>query len=165
MNFSDEALRVAVLKVIIDAATAQLGVAKDTVKAGFTATGTSQAVPGLADGTRVATASLAGGGKAASVTDEAAFLAWMTEHHPEEIVTTVRPSARQRILDGSKAAGRPVDDVTGEIPAGVSVGNSVPYVSLRFKPGGREAIIAAWRRGDLTGIDLVAPEAIEAGAA
>lgn len=163
-NLKDITLRAAVYKVIVDEATARLGEAKDEAEAAFKATGTTQAVPDLG-ATKIATASLAGGGKSASVTDERAFLTWMQEHHPDEIVVAVRESARKRILDGSKAAGRPVDDTTGEIPAGVSVGNSTPYVSLRFKPGGVDAIIAAWRRGDLAGVDLVAPEAIESGAA
>jgi hypothetical protein len=159
----DIALEIAVYKVITDEGMRRLQAAKAEAHDAFRDTGTTQAQPELPDGTRVATASLAGGGKAASVTNEAAFLAWMQEHHPDEIVVTVRESAKKRILDGSKAAGRPIDDVTGEIPAGVSVGYSTPYVSLRFKPGGQHAIIAAWRAGKLTGIDLVAPEAIESG--
>jgi len=45
------------------------------------------------------------------------------------------------------------------------VKNSTPYVSIRFKPGAKEAVAAAWRAGELAGVEIVAPAPIEGQAA
>lgn len=166
MNLSDITLRVSVLKVLADEVSERLKEAKDDAEAAFRATGTTQAKPALPDGTQVATATLAGGGgKSASITSEAAFIAWVAKNHPGEIVQSVRDNYRKKILDAAKAAGKPIDPATGEMVPGITVGPSSPYVSLRFKAGGKEAVVEAWRAGELKGIELVPPAAIEGGEA
>jgi hypothetical protein len=162
VNLKELTLRAAVLKVLADEVDGRLAAAKEAARAAFRETGTSQAVPELADGTKVATASLAGdGGKSASVTNDAALLAWVAEHHPEEIVSAIRDNYKKKLLDAAKEAGRGVDPATGEVVPGITVGPSTPYVSLRFRPGGRDAVIAAWRAGGLRDIELVAPAGLE----
>lgn len=166
MSVRDDALTVAVLKVLADEVADRLQAAKRLTEAGFDETGTTQAVPQVPDGTKVATVTYAGGdGKSATVTDPNALLAWVLEHHPSETETVIRDGYRKKLLDAAKAAGRPVDPVTGEVVPGITVAPSRPYVSVRFRAGGQEAIAAAWRAGQLTGIEIVAPAAIEKGAA
>jgi len=166
MSVRETALTVAVLKVLADEIAAQLQVAKAATETGFKTTETTQAIPQLADGTKVATVSYAGdGGRAASVTDPNALLAWVKANHPDEVEEVVRTGYLQKLVKEAKAAGRPVDPMTGERVPGISVGPSSPYVSVRFKPGGQEAIVAAWRSGELTAIELVAPQEIAEGAA
>jgi hypothetical protein len=166
VNLREWSLQAVVLKVLADEITTRLMLVKQAARDAFDETGATQAVPELPDGTRVAAVTLAGGGgKTASVTNEAVFLAWMAEHHPEELVTVVRDNAKRKILDGCKAAGAAVDPGTGELIPGVTVSESRPYVSIRLKPGGKDAVVAAWQAGELSAIELVAPPAIEAGAA
>jgi hypothetical protein len=161
MNLRLSALRPVVLKVLADEIAASVLAAKDTVKQGFTETGTTQTVPVLPDGTKVATVALAGDGKkSASVISPHALLAWAKANHPEEIVETVRDTYLKKLLDEAKAAGKPVDPATGEVVPGIVVGDSGTYVSVRLKPGGREAIVAAWRAGELRDIELVAAPGI-----
>lgn len=157
------ALQVAVLKVLADAITERITVLKEDVKGTFADTGADRTVAELPDGTRAATVSLDGAGRqSASVTDPGALLDWVTAHHPDETETVIRGSYLEKLLDTAKAEGRAIDPLTGELVPGITVKDRTPFISVRFKPGGREAIIAAWRAGQLTGIDLVAPEAIEA---
>ena len=162
MNLKDITLPAVVLKVLADEIGNRLTAVKDAAKEGFAETGTTQAVPELPDGTKVATVSLAGGStKSASVSEPNTLLEWVLQHHPGETETVIRDSYLKKLLDTAKAEGRAIDPLTGELVPGITVRDSVPYVSVRMKPGGKDAIIAAWRAGQLTGIDLVAPEAIE----
>jgi hypothetical protein len=161
VNVSAPALRAAVLKVLLDAISDQLNTAKHQSEAAFTETGTTQAVPQLPDGTKIATVSLAGGDKnAAFVDDEQAFEAWVLSNHPEQCELVIRPEYRKGLLDAAKEAGKAVDPSTGEAVPGIAVQPAKPYVSVRFKPGGKEAVAEAWRRGQLTEVDIVAPAAI-----
>jgi hypothetical protein len=163
MNLRDITLPLAVLKVIGDEIGNRVTAVKEGVKDGFAETGTTQAVPELPDGTKVATVSLAGGStKSASVTEPNTLLAWVLQHHPGEIEQVIRDSYLKKLLDTAKTEGRAIDPLSGELVPGITVRDSTPYVSVRLRPGGKDAIIAAWRAGELTGIDLVAPEAIEA---
>ena len=162
MNLKTVTLPAVVLKVLADEIAARLTAVKDAAKAGFAETGTNQAIPELPDGTPVATVSLAGGNsKGASVTSPAVLLAWVQENHPGEITHIIRDNYLKKLLDTAKAEGRPVDPATGEVVPGITVKDSTPYVSVRMKPGGKDAIIAAWRAGQLADIDLVAPLAID----
>jgi hypothetical protein len=163
MNLRELTLRAAVLKVLADEVAAQLAIAKMGIEVEFRNTGSTQAVPQLPDGTKVATVSYAGGdGKTASITDEGAFLAWMIANRPGETEVVVRDSAKKKILDGAKKTGLPIDPETGEMIPGITFRDSRPYVSIRFRPGGADAVADAWLDGDLTAIDLVRPRAVEA---
>lgn len=161
MNLRDAALRAAVLKALADEIAATQLVAKAEAREGFEAAGASQAAAVLPDGTKVATVSLAGGGgQTASVTDEGAFLAWVAREHPGETQTVVRPEYRKKLLDAAKEAGRPLDPATGEIVPGITMRDTTPYVSVRFRPGGADAIADAWAAGDLKDVSVVRPRAV-----
>jgi hypothetical protein len=166
MNLGALTLRAAVLKVLADEVAAQLAITKLATEQAFKDAESTQAVPKLPDGTKIATVSYAGGdGKTASVTNDAAFLAWMIANHPEETEMVVRGNAQKKILDYAKQAERPIDRETGEVIPGIEIRDSRPYVSIRFRPGGADAVADAWLAGDLTAIDLVRPRAVEAGEA
>lgn len=166
MSLRELTLRAAVLKVLGDEIATQLAITKLAAEAAFAAAESTQAVPQLPDGTKVATVSLAGGdGKSASVTNEGAFLAWMIATHPGETEVIVRASAKRKILDAAAKAGRAIDPGTGEVIPGITFRDSQTYVSIRFRPGGADAVADAWLAGDLAAVDLVRPRAVEAGEA
>jgi hypothetical protein len=162
MNLKNATLQMAVLKVLADEITARLAAVKEEAKAAFIDCGATGAQPELPDGAKVATVTLAGAGKrSASVTSPGLLLAWAVENHPGEVVQAIRDSYLKKLLDTAKAEGRAIDPVTGELVPGITVSDANTYLSVKFKPGGREAVVAAWRAGQLADIDLVAPEAIE----
>jgi hypothetical protein len=83
------------------------------------------------DRTALASFSKVPGKVAAHVTDEAAFTAWVEQNYPTEIVTTVRPSAREKFLKDAAAIGEPVNPATGEVIPGVEVREGDPYLVTR----------------------------------
>ena len=162
MNLKDLTLPLPVLKVLADEIAAQLAAAKEAAKAGFLDTGATQVAADLPDGTRVATVTLAGAAKkSASVTSPLALLDWVRDNHPGELAEVIRDSYLKKLLETAASEGRAVDPVTGELVPGITVSDANAYLSVRFKPGGREAVVDAWRAGQLADIDLVAPPAIE----
>ena len=165
MSLRNLALQAAVLKVLGDEIAARLALVKAAAQEAFEEAESTQAPALLPDGTKVATVSLAGGdGISASVTDDAAFLGWVTANHPGETELVVRDGYRKKVLDAAKKAGHAIDPVTGEKIPGVEIRDSRPYVSVRFRPGGADAVADAWQAGELTAIDLVRPRAVEAAA-
>ena len=166
MNVSETALEAVVLKALLDEISDRVKAAKARMEAAFTETGTTGTIPQLADGTKIATVTYAGGdSRSARVTDENAFLAWVLSEHPEQMELVIRPAYQKGLLDAAEKAGQPIDPATGESVPGIAVKNSTPYVSIRFKPGAREAVAAAWRAGELAGVEIVAPAQIEGEAA
>lgn len=166
MNLGALTLRAAVLKVLADEVAAQLAITKLATEQAFKDAESTQAPAKLPGGMKVATVSYAGGdGKSASVTNDGAFLAWMIANHPGETEVVVRGNAKKKILDYAKEIGQPIDRDTGEIIPGITIKDSRPYVSVLFKPGGADAVADAWLAGDLTGIDLVRPRAVESSEA
>jgi len=162
MNVSETALEAVVLKALLDQVSGRVKAAKAQAEAAFKETGTTGAIPQLPDGTKIATVTYAGGdSKSARVTDENAFLAWVLAEHPEQMELVIRPSYQKGLLDAAEKAGQPIDPSTGETVPGIAVKDSTPYVSIRFKPGAREAVAAAWRDGELAGVEIVAPVPIE----
>jgi hypothetical protein len=155
-------LQAAVLKVLGDEIAARIAIVKAAAQEAFNGTGSTQAPAVLPDGTKVATVSLAGGdGCSASVTDAAAFTAWVLAAHPGETETVVRDGYRRKVLDAAKKAGRAVDPVTGEVIPGIGITDSKSYVSVRFAAGRADAVADAWAAGELAAIDVVRPRAVE----
>jgi hypothetical protein len=166
MNVSEVALEAAVLKVLLDEISGRLDAVKRQAEAGFAETGTSQAIPSLPDGTKVAAVTLAGSDStSAYLADENAFMAWVLAEHPEQCELVVRDSYKRALLDKAKEAGQAIDPATGETVPGIAVKPSRSYVSIRFRPGAKEAVAAAWRAGELAGVEIVAPAAIDSEAA
>lgn len=161
MKLSDLALRVAALKTLADDVSAALTAAKAALLESMDEAGADRTSAKLPSGTKVASLPLAGGEPKAKVTDPVVLLAWAREAHPEEIVTTVNPEFVKKLLDASNADGRAVDPSTGEVVPGIEFRLSSPYVSVNFARttpdgGGRDAIRAAWRGGELSISDMLA---------
>ena len=104
----------------------------------------------LPDGTKVATLSRAGGNTAARVTDEGKFFAWVQENRPGELVTSVRDSYRKALLEALDKSSALVDPETGEVVPGVEFVTGKDWLTVRFQPGGEEAIKTAWQSGRLS---------------
>jgi hypothetical protein len=162
MNVSEIAMQAAVLKALLDEISDRVKTAKAQAETAFKETGTTGTIPQLPDGTKIATVSYAGGdSRSARVTDENAFLAWVLAEHPEQMELVIRDTYRKGLLDAAEKAGQAIDPTTGQAVPGIIVKPSTPYVSIRFKPGAREAVAAAWRAGELAGVEIVAPAQIE----
>jgi hypothetical protein len=164
VNVAALALQAAVLKVLGDTITDRLDTIKRQAEMAFGETGTTQTVPQLPDGTKVATVTLAGGGgHSAYVDSENDLLAWVLKEHPDQVELVIRAGYKKALLDKAKEAGQPIDPATGEAVPGIAVRESKPYVSIRFKAGAKEAVAEAWRDGKLSGVEIVAPAEIETG--
>lgn len=153
MSIKDEALRATVLKALKDAIGDEYDTSRDVLHRALTdlsETTGAKSVTVTLDGADIATVTLGGGSPRASVTNDAALLEWVAERHPAEVETLrrVRPAFLTRLLAEATRAGVPYD-ATGEELPGVAVRSSEPYPGTRFKPGGREAVAAAWAAGTL----------------
>lgn len=168
MSLKDNATRVAVLTALHDAIGDQFKAAKaDThaeLKVAKAETGTQQIGAELPGGPPVAKITLVSPDPAAAVTDDEAFLAWVRDHHPDEVtrrfVTEVRPAFVKALLKEITASGAPrwCDKETGEVHdvPGVELQGRTAYQRLTFGKTGREDIAAAYRSGQLG--HLVLPE-------
>ena len=159
MSLREDALRTAVLKTLADDVTDAIGTAKDGIREPMLDAGIKSLSAKLADGTEVASLTLAGGGAVPRITDPDAFLRWVQANHPGETETVVREGYRKKILDAAKREGRAVDPVSGEVIPGIEFTAGTPYVSVAFAKGhtpGREAIRAAWVAGEIDLRELVA---------
>lgn len=82
----------------------------------------------------VATVSASVSHEAAYVDDERAFVRWVTERYPDEVVTSVRPSWQKAFLSAATIDGDSVADrSTGEVVPGLGVreGGRLTGVSIR----------------------------------
>lgn len=157
------ALEEAVLKALADQIAARLRDVRAGMQAALDSTGASRVAAALPDGTKVATVSLSEPKPTAVVTDEKAYLGWVREHSPANVVTRLiteaRPAYTAALLAEMTAAGvaQWADKDTGEV-------HNVPGVEIRatrarshsVRPvkGGPEAIAAAWRSGQLAHLNL-----------
>lgn len=112
----------------------------------------------LPDGTKVASASAPDTKDVAKVHNPTAFLAWVAEHFPAEIMQVVRPAFEKKFLEGlrkSETGAEWVDDQgqIHEVP-GVEFETVEGRSSLRFVTGGHELLAAAYRAGQLDHLKL-----------
>lgn len=105
----------------------------------------------LEDGTKIGTVSYSDGRKTPRVYGDTAFLDYVRQHYPGEIVQTVRPSFIKTLLESGTVTdtGELCDSTTGELIPGVEVRNGDPYISVRQDNAAVRAIAAAWQRGEL----------------
>jgi hypothetical protein len=81
------------------------------------------------------------------IADQRAFLAWVQENRPGEIITT--PTVRTSYADAVKAAckkdGGVVDEATGEliVPPGVELREGDPTLTVKPAPEARAAVLEA----------------------
>lgn len=158
------ALEEASLKALADAIADRLKEVKVSMQEALDNGGVSRIDATLPDGTKVATISRTDPKPAAIVTDPDVFREWVRAHVPGEItsrlVTEVRPAYATSLMAQMTAAGIPevFDKDTGEV-------HTVPGVEIRatrsrthsVRPttGGRDAIAAAWRDGQLAHLNLL----------
>lgn len=163
MDMQQLALEEAALKTLADAITDRLKDVKAQMQEALDTTGASRVEARLPDGTKVATISMLSPKPAAVVTDPDAFLGWVRQNSPanvvSRIVTEVRPAYTTALLSEMTAAGvaEVADKETGVVEA-------VPGVEIRAArsrthsvwtvDGGRDAIAKAWRSGALAHLAL-----------
>lgn len=113
----------------------------------------TRAVAALPDGTAVGTVTITQGRESLRVTDEAAFLAWVKEHRPDQVETVerVHKAYRKHVLDDVKDGG--------ELPPGVTYVVGEPHPMVRTEPGADIAIAEAWSTGVIGWTDLPQIEA------
>ncbi len=83
------------------------------------------------NGINLGAVSITAGRKSARVVDDRAFLAWVADRYPQEVVSMVRESFTRMLLDAATAAGDPVDAKTGEVIPGVEISAGEPYLTVR----------------------------------
>jgi hypothetical protein len=131
------ATRVAVIKVLLDVVTE----ASDAAKAEVLETPDSY-------------------GFKAMLGDQLIAKVGIQTYHPNEIVPTVRSSFKAALLAGLVIVGEQVvDTATGET---VDWANIRPasgrYTTTRFETGGKDAVLRAWRAGEISLDALTTPE-------
>ncbi len=81
-------------------------------------------------------ASWSKGSRKVVVTNDRAFLAWVKEHHPTEVVESVNPA----YLASLKQVGDSVVDKDGLVADGVDVVQGSPSLSVRSEKGALELV-------------------------
>lgn len=174
MSLSELAAREAVLKALADEIGDQLKQVRAEVQVALDENvGVRQVAAVLPNGKPVAKVSLTDPAPAAVVTDPAAFLAWVRDHHPDtnavvrRVVTEVRPATQTALLAEMTAAGVPqwCDAETGEVHTvpGVEIrATRARSHSVRFDKGGRDLVAEAWQAGELAA--MVLPQLTAGGA-
>lgn len=84
------------------------------------------------------------------VTDESAFVAWVKEHHPSEIVESVNPAYVKALT----TVGEHLVDADGQVAAGIEVQTGSPSLSVRSEKNALELVaqLVADGRVSLNGI-------------
>jgi tryptophan synthase alpha subunit len=105
---------------------------KDAAKAELQALEVGDAVAGKWDGKVIAKASKSKGRTKLTVTDEQAFLDWVSERHPTEVVYAVNPAFVKALEARAKDIGLgAVVSTDGEVVPGVEIVEGEPYVTVR----------------------------------
>lgn len=167
MSLKDAAAQEAYLKTLLDVIDEAYKAKRDEVQKlldqAAAETGTRQIAITLPDGTEVAKTSLTSGSTEARVTDSEAFKAWVLEHHAEEIerqfVTSVRPAFAKKLLAELTAVGGtewpdPETGVIHDVPGVAIAPARARGHRVAFGKTGRDAVMAAWRNGQLAEVAL-----------
>jgi len=162
-DMANLALEETALKTVIDAFTNRLKEVRADMQTALDTTGVSRIDATLPDSTKVGTVSLTNPKPTATVTDPDLFLQWVQKNSSNNvvsrIVTEVRPAYTTALLAEMTAAG-----VTEIADRDTGVVEEVPGVQIRAtrsrthsaRPvdGALEAILAAWRTGQLAHLNL-----------
>ena len=125
-NLRDAAARAVVFQVLEQAAKAR----KDDAKAELAQLQPGDTVGGQWDGQLLGKATMTAGRTKLVVTDEAALLAWLQDHHPTEIVVSPNQAYLKALESTARTVGAVIDSI-GEIVPGVELVHGDPYVSVR----------------------------------
>lgn len=170
MTPQDIALKLAVLRVLVDGLTLAGKTAGEELKQSWTV-GDRNAGK-LPDGTVIGSVVFKNGATRAAIDDRESFEAWVRLNHPDEWetvtpepVTRVRPAFEALLLNAAKRIGAPVDATTGEVVPGVKVTAGAPHPAVTLSEGAADNVAAAWQSGELSDLvsGLLRP-AIEGGA-
>lgn len=107
------------------------------------------AVKAIANGTNVGRATWVEGKPKPVVTDERAFLAFVTEHYPDNTLTTVNPAFKQTLFSKATIVDGTIIDSNGVQIPGVEYRASEPYVSVRKSAEARATVDALLSSGQL----------------
>lgn len=101
------------------------------------------------DGDRVAKVTKVTPKAKAVVNNESAFLAWVSQNRPDEVVSSVRESYKKSVLDRAAFTddGTAIDADTGEVIPGLTQARGNGYVSTRFEKDGRQRLAYALKNG------------------
>lgn len=154
MELKDKATRVAVLTALRDAiddviTEERAGVSSNLIELSQ-ALGVKSLDVFLPNGEAVGTVSLSSSEPKAYVDNEGAFLRWVKENAPQEIMDVVRDTYKKVLLERVANMGDVVIDTkTGQIVEGVAFRDSAPRMTLRFKKDGRAEVAKAYNSGEL----------------
>lgn len=164
MSIKDLALEEAALKALADTIGDRMKVVKAELQTQLVSAGVSRVDALLPDGTKVGTISRPESKPKAVVLDDKAYLAWVVQNAPDnivsQVVTQVRPAYTTALLAEMTAAGvaQWTDEATGEVHdvPGVEVKKVRETThSVRSADGSRDVIVEAWRAGALKHLRLL----------
>lgn len=118
------------------------------------------AVKAVANGHNVGRASWVEGSPKLVVVDHSAFLAFVTEHYPDNTISTVNTAFQKTLFDNATVVGGVVVDRNGLPIPGVEYRTPEPYVAVKKSPQAREAVEALLAGSRL---QLDSPEAVTDG--
>ena len=158
MNLRELAFQLSAITLIADAAKE----AKDRLRREFAAALDevgADAAKATLEGEEIAKVSLIHPKTSAEVLNDKAFVDWVRSNWEYEIVETVRDSFKKHILEAvENVDGRAIYPRTGEVLEFISFNSRDPYISTRFKDGGRAALLEAFRVGVLSPSEVMADE-------
>lgn len=159
-SLPEQALREAALTAIHKTMGDNLTVFRNDMQKNLEATGAERLAVRLPDGTRVASITVSNPTPKPAITDEAAFIRFVEEIAPDEVVTVkvVRPAYLKKLLDEMEKRGEAeiVDPVHGDITEveGVEMQTArAASHSVTFEKTGRDALVAAATAGHLDHIE------------
>jgi hypothetical protein len=155
MNLRETALRLAAITVVADAAKDAKDRLRDQFAEQLNAVGADAAKASL-DDTDIAKVSLVSPKASAMVMHETAFIEFVENIMPTEIVKSVRDSYKKHFLENCvNVDGQTIYTPTGEVLNFIAFKSRESYVSTRFATGGREAIAEAFRTGKINPAELI----------
>lgn len=162
MNLRELAFQLSAITLIVDAAKE----AKERLRREFASAldevGADAAKAMLA-GEEIAKVSLINPKTSAQVLNESSFISWVKTNWEYEIVESVRDSFRKHILESvENVDGKAIYPRTGEVLDFIHFNSREPYIATRFKDGGREALIEAFRAGVLSPNEVISEELLMA---
>jgi hypothetical protein len=162
MNLRELAFQLSAITLIADAAKE----AKDRLRREFAAALEevgADAAKAVLEGEEIAKVSLVQPKNSAEVISEKALVEWVKSNWEYEIVESVRDSFRKHILDSvENVDGKAIYPRTGEVLEFIHFNTRDPYIATRFKDGGREALLGAFRAGSLTPSEVMSEELLMA---
>lgn len=146
------ALRAGVFQVVEREAKA----AKEAAKAELAGLPFGDSVAGRVGDELLCKASWSKGREKVVVTDERAFVAWVKEHHPTEIVESVNPAYVKALT----TVGGSLVDANGEVVAGVEVQVGAPSLTVRSEKNALDLVnqLVAEGRVTLDGLKELTPD-------